>query len=223
MDKLNQHRTRIRKNYKYSKGALEKGMICEMSYHRRSVKGKSKLELKKYIVIVLNPNFNGFMHAMSLDEVSSSQLNNLATTWGLQSIGKGQAVSLHGVLTGLRIPKLTMNESSGRFYSSKFSKLKGEVLDSYRTFNIKQVGGQLSVIDYEWDKQVFDQQFSELIAEKAEQAKIKAKELAVVKQSIKTAEGKRKIDANFNKKLDNKQAAKTKKATAATKQKPTNL
>ena len=223
MGKINQHRTRIRKSYKYSKGAIEKGMICEMSYQRRVVKGESKLELKKYIIVILNPNFKGYLHAMSLEEVSSSQLNSLATTWGLQSIGKGHAIAVDGVLTGLRIPKLTMNEGSGRFYSSQFSKLKGTMVDSYRTFNIKQVGGQLTVIDYEWDKQIFDQQFATLIAQQEQQAELKEKELEIAKETAQTVEGKRKMDAKFDKRLDNKEAAKAKKATEATKEKPTNL
>ena len=48
MSKLTQHRTRIRKRYNYSKGSLEKGMICEMTYKRRAKKGDPKrLETKK--------------------------------------------------------------------------------------------------------------------------------------------------------------------------------
>ena len=118
MSKLTQHRTRIRKRYNYSKGALEKGMVCEMTYKRRKKKGDPKrLEVKRYIIVVLNPLYKGYLHAMSLEHVSAGQLNGLAEEWGLKSIGKGPAFATEGILTGLRVPKLTMEESSGRFYS----------------------------------------------------------------------------------------------------------
>ena len=61
-----------------------------------------------------------------------------------------------------------MVESSGRFYSSKFSKAKS-LFNSYRTFNIKNIGSA-AVVDYEWDKPVFIRSFAELIeAQKLEQ------------------------------------------------------
>jgi len=188
MSKLTQHRTRIRKRYNYSKGSLEKGMICEMTYKRRVKKGDPKrLETKKYIVVVLNPNFRGSLHAMSLEDVSSGQLNDLASDWGLKSIGKGPAFATIGVLTGLRVPKLTMEESSGRFYSSKFTKERGTIIDSYRTFIVKNIGGSLSVIDYEWDKGIFRTQFAELI-ESQEEEKRQEEELLAIEAAEKKAE-----------------------------------
>ena len=176
MSNLTQHRTRIRKRYNYSKGSLEKGMIVEMTYKRRKKKGDaSSLETKKYMVMVLNSNFRGFMHGISLENISSTKLNDIASDWGLGNVGKGSAVVTEGILTGLRIPKIQMVESSGRFYSSKFSKSKS-LFDSYRTFNIKNIGNT-SVVDYEWDKPVFVKSFAEVI----ETQKLEA-ELATKKQ-----------------------------------------
>ncbi len=188
MSKLTQHRTRIRKRYNYSKSALEKGMICEMTYKRRLKKGDpTRLETKKYIIVVLNSNFRGALHAMSLEHISSGQLNDLASDWGLKSIGKGPAFAAVGILTGLRVPKLTMEESSGRFYSSTFTKEKGTIIDSYRTFIVKNIGGSLSVIDYEWDKGIFRTQFAELIEAQAEEKRL-AEELLLTEAAQRKAE-----------------------------------
>ena len=188
MSKLTQHRTRIRKRYNYSKGSLEKGMICEMTYKRRAKKGDPKrLETKKYMIVVLNSNFRGALHAMSLEHVSSGQLNDLASDWGLKSIGKGPAFAAVGILTGLRVPKLTMEESSGRFYSSTFTKEKGTIIDSYRTFIVKNIGGSLSVVDYEWDKGIFRTQFAELIEAQAEEKRL-AEELLLTEAAQRKAE-----------------------------------
>ena len=50
MSYLSSHKTRIRKRYNYSKGALEAGMIVELTYKRRVKKGDpSRLETKKYM------------------------------------------------------------------------------------------------------------------------------------------------------------------------------
>ena len=169
MSNLTQHRTRIKKRYNYSKGSLEKGMIVEMTYKRRKKKGDpSSLETKKYMIMVLNGDFRGYLHGISLENISSTKLNDIASDWGLANIGRGSAVATEGILTGLRIPKIQMVESSGRFYSSKFTKSKS-LFNSYRTFNLKNIGSA-AVVDYEWDKPVFIKSFADLIeSQKLEQ------------------------------------------------------
>ena len=155
MSYLTQHRTRIRKRYNYSKGALESGMIIEMTYKKRAKKGDpSKLITKKYMALVLDPLYKGYMHAMSLEQISSSQLNTLAKQWGLTLVNKGSAIITSGILTGERIPKLLTATSATGTYSTLFSKLKGNFLTAYKTFNITNVGN-IAVCDYEWDKSVF--------------------------------------------------------------------
>jgi len=159
---------------------------------------------------------------MSLEDVSSVQLNNLASDWGLKSIGKGPAVATSGVLTGLRVPKLTMIESSGRFYSSKFSKEKGTIVDSYRTFNVQRIGGTLSVIDYEWDKPIFEKQFEVLLEEQRLQEELEQKQLEQEKNLANDAEEKRKIEARNKRVSENKAKKQEQRASEKTK-KPGNL
>ena len=193
MSNLTQHRTRIKRRYNYSKGSLEKGMIVEMTYKRRKTKGDpSSLETKKYMVMVLNGDFRGFLHGISLENISSTKLNDIASDWGLTNVGRGSAVVTEGILTGLRIPKIQMVESSGRFYSSKFSKAKS-LFNSYRTFNLKNIGNT-SVVDYEWDKPVFMKSFEEVIeAQKLEQQLATEKQL---EEKKKKAEEKAKKPTN---------------------------
>lgn len=174
MSNLTQHRTRIRKRYNYSKGSLEKGMIVEMTYKRRKKKGDaSRLETKRYMVMVLNSNFQGFMHGITLENISSGKLNDIASDWGLVSVGRGSAFVTQGILTGLRIPKIQMVESSGRFYSARFRKSKS-LYDSYRTFDIKNIGS-VAVIDYEWDKPIFVQAFKDVIEAQKLEAELETK------------------------------------------------
>ena len=121
-DKITQHKTRIKQRYNYSKSSLEQGMIVEMTYKRRVKKGDpTRLETKKYMVVVLNPVYKGYLHAISLENVSSVQLNNLGNDWGLDNVSKGSAIITKGILTGLKIPKIQMVGSSGRFYFSSYA------------------------------------------------------------------------------------------------------
>ena len=130
-------------------------MIIEMTYKKRAKKGDpSKLITKKYMALVLDPLYKGYMHAMSLEQISSSQLNTLAKQWGLTLVNKGSAIITSGILTGERIPKLLTATSATGTYSTLFSKLKGNFLTAYKTFNITNVGN-IAVCDYEWDKSVF--------------------------------------------------------------------
>ena len=143
-----------------------------MTYKRRTKKGDpSRLESKKYMVVILDPLFNGYLHGISLENISSVQLNKIGNDWGLDNVNKGSALITEGILTGLKIPKIQIAGSSGKFYSAAFSKTKPPVIDSYRTFNIKNIGSCV-VVDYEWDKPVFNRQFKDLIEQKKLERKL---------------------------------------------------
>ena len=131
-------------------------MIIEMTYKKRAKKGDpNTLVTKKYMAIVLDPLHKGYMHAISLEEITSSQLNRLAVDWGLTLVEKGSAVVTKGILLGERIPKILTESSATGTYKSLFAKLKGNFLTSYKTFNISNVGN-VALCDYEWDKQAFN-------------------------------------------------------------------
>ena len=194
MSKITQHKTRIKQRYNYSKSSLEQGMIVEMTYKRRVKKGDpTRLETKKYMVVVLNPDYKGYLHAISLENVSSVQLNNLGNDWGLDNVSKGSAIITKGILTGLKIPKIQMVGSSGRFYSAEFAKTKPPIIDSYRTFDVKNVGSVV-VVDYEWDKPVFNQQFSEQI--EAKKLEMQVESAAILEEKKKKAKKQAKKPTN---------------------------
>ena len=167
MSKITQHKTRIKQRYNYSKSSLEQGMIVEMTYKRRVKKGDpTRLETKKYMVVVLNPVYKGYLHAISLENVSSVQLNNLGNDWGLDNVSKGSAIITKGILTGLKIPKI---------------------------FDVKNVGSVV-VVDYEWDKPVFNQQFSEQI--EAKKLEMQVESAAILEEKKKKAKKQAKKPTN---------------------------
>ena len=189
MSYLTQHRTRIRKRYNYSKGALEAGMIVELTYKRRVKKGDpTKLITEKYMAIVLDASYNGYMHAMSLTDISSAQLNRLAVDWGLTLVERGSAKVTFGILTGEGIPKIEIESSATSAYRTQFSKLKGNLLKSYKTFNIKNIGN-VAVVDYEWDKQAFNT--LDILEVKKAELKLESEEEKKEKQKKAEAEAKK--------------------------------
>jgi len=191
MSYLSSHKTRIRKRYNYSKGALEAGMIVELTYKRRVKKGDpSRLETKKYMAIVLDASHKGQMHAISLETVSTVQLNKVGVDWGLTLIEGGSAVVTAGVLTGERAPKLLLDDSPTGAYSSQISKSK-TLANAYKTFNIKEIGN-VAVCDYTWDKQAFNT--LEILKQLKEVKKLESK--AEQKEKKKEAEAKAKKPTN---------------------------
>ena len=191
MSYLSSHKTRIRKRYNYSKGALEAGMIVELTYKRRVKKGDpSRLETKKYMAIVLDASHKGQMHAISLETVSTVQLNKVGVDWGLTLIEGGSAVVTAGVLTRERAPKLLLDDSPTGAYSSQISKSK-TLANAYKTFNIKEIGN-VAVCDYTWDKQAFNT--LEILKQLKEVKKLESK--AEQKEKKKEAEAKAKKPTN---------------------------
>ena len=135
---LNEHRTRQRKKMPIGKGSLQKGMIISFFYTDKD--GNSSQEM----AVVLNPSYQGKLHALSLKWFSRSDLNGLAESTGIVIIPKYK-------VRGLLIPKLEMTASSNRFYNSV---LKG-ARDVYRTYFLNKVSGA-TLIEYKFSKDLED-------------------------------------------------------------------
>lgn len=133
---LNEHRTRQRSRIPIGKSSLQKGMIITFFYSDKE--GNSSQEM----AVVLNPSYQGKLHAVSLKWFSRGDLNDLADSTGLVIIPKYK-------VRGLNIPKLEMKVSSNRFYNSK---LKGD-RKVYRTYFLNKVSGTI-LIEYKFDKEI---------------------------------------------------------------------
>jgi len=120
---------------------LQKGMIINCRYRKLDNK------YKNYMFVVLNGNYRGKVHLLSLNEMTVKQLNDMARRIGIRVIPKFKK-------RGLDFEKLIMTESSNRFYHSKISsKMDLWYNNSYRTFFAKKMG-IVQLIDYKFDKDV---------------------------------------------------------------------
>jgi len=146
---LGEHNTKIEKKAPIALNQLQKGMVVNFRYKKKQRKGKPA-ESKDYLALILNPSYEGFVHALSMGMFSNKELNNMAEKYGLVHL------KVPPKFKALDFPKIVMKESSQRFYASAVKKLIGNKLGkSYRTFLIKSFG-PLSVIDYEFDQRIQD-------------------------------------------------------------------
>ena len=111
---------------------LQKGMIIKATYKRKARKGEPA-KSKTYMMLILNPEYEGFVHALSMEEFSNKELNELAKKYMVMWVKTPP-----GFLK-LEIPKIRMIDSSQRIYVGTIKKLIGNKLgESYRTFLIKK-------------------------------------------------------------------------------------
>ena len=146
---LGGHNNKIEKKAPIAVNQLQKGMVINFRYNKKASKGKPA-KSKTYLALVLNPRYQGFVHALSMEMFSNNELNNMAEKYGLVHL------KVPPMFKALDFPKIVMKEASLKFYASAVKKLIGNKLGkSYRTFIIKSFG-PLSVIDYEFDQRIQD-------------------------------------------------------------------
>ena len=117
---------------------LEKGMICTFKYENQ------KGENKTYMTLVLNSEYVGKMHALTLDPINLSYFDSWAKKLGLVFSKNMRNYRK------LNVGKLVMEQSSKRFYNSEIQRqirIKGGLNFSYRTFWVKDIDS-LQVVNY---------------------------------------------------------------------------
>jgi hypothetical protein len=133
---LNEHLRRANQKLAIAKAQLEKGMVVEMMYK------PEKGNLKRYVLTVLNANFQGKMHAISMENVSHRAYTDFVDDIGIRYIPRFQKYR------GVNVSKVVMDVSSRRFYAGK---LRDNLQDCYRTFNVRKINS-VRLIDYEFDE-----------------------------------------------------------------------
>ena len=132
---LREHQINVNKRIIIPKFQLQKGMIVSGKY--RSQEGKSS----DYLILVLQPNYEGKLHGLSLKEFKPQILKNLASDVGVTEIYSNR-------YRILKIPKLQLITSSQRFYNSKLKRnMESQFNTSYRTFNLSGFSSFL-LLDY---------------------------------------------------------------------------
>lgn len=135
---LNEHTTRIQKRVIVPISRLQKGMVVEARYKPQ------ESEAKRYMLLILQPKYNDFIHALNLDAFSYRAFNELALGQGLKYIPS------FAKYRGINMPKLILETSSRRFYFSNLKpKLKSEFNRAYRTMSYNQFS-IISLVDYKF-------------------------------------------------------------------------
>jgi len=130
-----------------SKGRMEAGMMCEFRYSTVDNKNRKKPP-KKYIILILHPNWRKYVHCLRIDYVKPMYMRRLVKELGLEtsySVPKA---------TRLNVKQLKLDEGkSKRFY---LKELKPFMLQkwnmSYRTFRWDRL---LSCNLYDFDFEKF--------------------------------------------------------------------
>lgn len=140
MKHLNEHLRRANQKLAIAKGQLEKGMVVEMMYK------PEKGNLKLYVLTVLNANYQGKLHAISMENISHNAYTDFVDGVGIRYIPRYQKYR------GVNVSKVIMDISSRRFYVGK---LRDNLKDCYRTFNVKKINS-IRLIDYAFDKKLIE-------------------------------------------------------------------
>ena len=134
---LREHKLNINRKLIIPRYQLQKGMIVSGKYNSQD-NGSSD-----YVILVLQPNYEGKLHGLSLAEVDLGTIKNLAKDIGTTIIRSNR-------FRTLQIPKLEMYGSSRRFYSSKLkATMESQWNNSYRTFDLKNFTS-LMLLDYKF-------------------------------------------------------------------------
>jgi len=125
----NEHNTRVKSRTIISKGKLTEGMIVKCRYTSQDQSGG------EYILLVLDVNYKGQLHALSLNEFNSRIFRSLAKTVGTSPV-------LAAGLEKNNILKLDLPGSPRAIYEGILkSKMGSKYNTSYRTLDIKKMSG----------------------------------------------------------------------------------
>ena len=105
------------------------------------------------MVLVLHPNWKGYLHGLNIDYIPESTLKKLWEMTKVTLAGKVQR------LTKLRLPLLKADIGNPKsFYTSRLKKFLtgqlGKTGVAYRTYTISSVGG-IKKIDYRFQDSAF--------------------------------------------------------------------
>ena len=117
---------------------LEKGMICFLRYKTKDGEGR------QYAATILNANYQGKLHILSMNEIKLQDFRNFAKGFGVRYIPRFQKTR------GIDLGKIDMASSSKRIYEGRVKPELAKTLNaSYRTLILKNVSG-LQLLDYDF-------------------------------------------------------------------------
>ena len=125
-----------------SPNQLEKGMVCFLRY--KTVGGEGR----QYVATILNANWQGKLHMLSMNEIQLQAFRDFAAGFGVKYIPK------FAKSRGVDIPKMNMSASTKRIYEGRVKpKLADKLNASYRTLVLKNISG-LQLLDYDFGSEL---------------------------------------------------------------------
>tara|TARA_R110000737_G_C14588971_1_gene487117 strand:- start:1238 stop:1678 length:441 start_codon:yes stop_codon:yes gene_type:complete len=132
------HLKHTRSRLAISPNALEKGMVLFLRY--KTIGGESR----QYVATVLNANFEGKLHILSMNEIKLQDFRNFAEGFGITYIPRFKKA------TGVNIPKMSLSISSKAIYEGVVKpELAASLNASYRTLILKNISG-LQLLEYDF-------------------------------------------------------------------------
>ena len=119
----------VKRRFNIPKSKLEAGMICELRYSTIDENKKIKPP-KKYLVLILNPNYKKYIHCLRIDHIRPYYLKKLVNEVGLETCDVNKKCEK------VNLKQLSLDENdSRRFYYKEIKKhMKQRYEGSYRTF-----------------------------------------------------------------------------------------
>lgn len=136
--------SRVTERYALPAQQLKRGMIVEASYKPEGG------DVKKYVLLILDPNYKNYVHALSLDHVKPEVLDKMARRFGVIPVNKKIST-----FKQINVPKLYFNKTPQQFYSLIREDLDSPAMynHSYRTFILPKLSG-VFVLSYTFSEDI---------------------------------------------------------------------
>jgi len=147
------YKGRIDKAFTIVKSKVHAGYICE-TYYKKTDKIKTNESKKtvlttpkKYIILVLHPNYHGYMHCIKLTNVRPSYFRS----W-IKKVGLVMEQGRKYLMIKFDFPKVKMSEAEAKsFYNSKIRPFTHTTFeDAYRTFKVDRITA-MKLIDFKFE------------------------------------------------------------------------
>jgi hypothetical protein len=131
----NQYIRCIKRRFNIPKGNLESGMLVELRYYTRNKTTKKPNPVRKYLVLILHPNYKKYIHCLRLDNVKPLFFKRLYEKTGIVTC------DYNSKCERLNVKQLLLEQKDAKkFYIKELRpKMKLQFGKSYRTFKYSQL------------------------------------------------------------------------------------
>jgi hypothetical protein len=136
MNYYNTHLTKTADPERITNTKLERGMVVKLRY-------KKKTGIKNYLILVLQPNWENKLHALSFNNIAPRKVLIIAKN-------HQEIIAESTRVRKLELAKVRITKPSKAFYTDEI-KNDTKLKDGYRTFNLDKIQS-LTAVNYNWGK-----------------------------------------------------------------------